>query len=708
MIDRKFVREGLESGAFVRDERNLDLAHRVSVTNVLLNTRAIEINQVKCSEGCAAHEKVAATMRAFKEFATDGFGAPESNVKPKFDKKMFKDITEHMHAIGSDSASNEMKSGEIHRGGLQNGYNTDFPNLLVILRDKLHGARRLTGRLFSADPYMSSVLEKYVRGKRSIAIAIEKSLELKEVYARYVTKCQDSCGITVRNLSQRKHRADSLQKPLGRFILTHDAMRLTAKWITCNRVGTVDAEVAAAFLKDFGPEEHLQLGMMADAGDETIQLVRFCDVEGLDLAKAPEECRLLDERITYLFDGKRCLETMGYTKLALEGIKRIMTCQLKGCIISIGTAQGASQEIVDRCLARMCCWTKLSRATLQAEFPSWELLQSFRVYSTFSDLGDDGRLCIKRIATAFGVDERDLECQLADYKPMVKFEVDQGHSPKVAYRIVLQRVMETKRIQDRHPYHALKPGYVAWATWLPSTALVEQHFGHMFDKIKTQQMHWEHAAHNAQRKIILDRRKDEENLVVQNARECWARYYGMHREHVRRRLDTGVKREKKKFQDSAQKNTEISWIRERRIRVASEAAISKAAPLDLDECEQWGESHDHELNFQQDKTKKRKFQALREGILALEDVDDELVNDAKEQHKRDLAAETQYDKDRQRKKARSVAGSYISFDGKKAWVDKSSFSKPLARALQEQLITRVDKRSEARYTREYQFRWVGQ
>ena len=70
-----------------------------------------------------------------------------------------------------------------------------LPNLIAVLRDKLHGGRRLTGRLFAADAYISGILQRYIRGKKSIVSIIENSPDIKDVYAKFVTKCKNNHGV---------------------------------------------------------------------------------------------------------------------------------------------------------------------------------------------------------------------------------------------------------------------------------------------------------------------------------------------------------------------------------------------------------------------------------------------------------------------------------------------------------------------------------
>ena len=95
-------------------------------------------------------------------------------------------------------------------------------------------------------------------------------------------------GTRIRNLKHAKHRFDSLQKPLQRFLLWLDAMWAIAVEVACVRKGCGPANIATTFLQHLNGEEGvealIQLGMMADAADETMIVTRFFDTENYDVS----------------------------------------------------------------------------------------------------------------------------------------------------------------------------------------------------------------------------------------------------------------------------------------------------------------------------------------------------------------------------------------------------------------------------------------
>ena len=64
------------------------------------------------------------------------------------------------------------------------------------------------------------------------------------------------------------------------------------------------------------------VGMMADASDECMLLTRFMDRDTFDVGCVHVELQKFHDRINHLFLNKACLTCDGYTKVALEFLKR--------------------------------------------------------------------------------------------------------------------------------------------------------------------------------------------------------------------------------------------------------------------------------------------------------------------------------------------------------------------------------------------------
>ena len=82
---------------------------------------------------------------------------------------------------------------------------------------------------------------------------------------------------------------------------------------------------ALKYLNWVDEEKDLQVGMMADAGDETMGLLRFSEErgQGYDKMASGEVANHFVDAIILLFEGKKCLEIVGYTKLVMDLITAV-------------------------------------------------------------------------------------------------------------------------------------------------------------------------------------------------------------------------------------------------------------------------------------------------------------------------------------------------------------------------------------------------
>ena len=94
-------------------------------------------------------------------------------------------------------------------------------------------------------------------------------------------------GAHRKTFSLAKHRADSTQRPLAAWVMDLEGLIRTACRITIARKGTSEADDASQFLHDIcenGWQRVIQMGMLADAGQESIELKNAVDDEAADTA----------------------------------------------------------------------------------------------------------------------------------------------------------------------------------------------------------------------------------------------------------------------------------------------------------------------------------------------------------------------------------------------------------------------------------------
>ena len=122
-----------------------------------------------------------------------------------------------------------------------------------------------------------------------------------------------------------------------------------------------------------------------------------------------------------LFVDGRCLVSPGYTLYAIEALKTTRVTFNVGEPKTFGGAP--SEEAISNALHRMARWVIMAAATIDAEFPGFELKTCFKVF-TLAD-ADHGlnnnstaRDAIYKLAEAFGVNPEAAQREYFDLLPL--------------------------------------------------------------------------------------------------------------------------------------------------------------------------------------------------------------------------------------------------------------------------------------------------
>ena len=545
-------------------------------------------------------------------------------------------------------------------------------------------AARILSRTFNTDPYLQEIEQKWVLGKRSIVALIDRSNLLSQVFAGYVQQDRGPDGHNIDhavNMGLAKHRFDSMSKPLGRLVRHIGAVIATALYICTNRKGKSEGVAAEEWLANLTEEAYIQAAMMADAADEVIMLVRICDTELADTADLPAEVATFLERVRFLFgtDGG-CTQATGYTKYALEVLKHVRRFHVGKQHKSFGMPSGPSQALVKRALGRMAGWLSTVEAVVAAEFPAFDVLQSFEIFGLNdkvlkpTDAGwqrrsrrDPEDTHFKRLGQTFGVDPGKLAAQYHCFRPLALERMRSGCSSSgVAWQ---QAVIQTQRRQaqrDRFPCDALLPVLIAQRTFVASTSGVEQGFAKALHVVSPQQRHCFAELESDLVKVVIDRHAPEQSIVLKNAQAVWRCLYGKPRASpVQPRCDRG------KLCPRPVVGTELGFLQARR------AAVSLA----LDSHDGHGDSgtgdgnlatgplgqeltdkQQREINFQRHKLDKRKAEAYADGLLIEQDLTTGFQLQAEAQLAKRQKTDATARRDRQRRKILSQGGAPLPDD----------------------------------------------
>ena len=234
-------------------------------------------------------------------------------------------------------------------------------------------------------PWLSSeVMSEIFRVFSQWFSTIEHSNMLQGWYEQFQLE-QDSNtqGIKVqKSLSYAAHRFDSASKPFAACILTFPAVVLTAVKAYNERKNNPAGQAAIKFLRFVtgpdGPERLVLAGMLCDAADEALGLTRAMDHERTDISLVDAEVQTFLRNIKMLFAEQQCVNT-GFTRHMLEQVKMQFMWFDEHCPQTIGCTTGLRATQLAACLKHMAAWVSVASKVVCTEFPSFDLIRSFRV-----------------------------------------------------------------------------------------------------------------------------------------------------------------------------------------------------------------------------------------------------------------------------------------------------------------------------------------
>ncbi len=472
-------------------------------------------------------------------------------------------ILHQVEMFSADGAANEQLAGRLlHPAVERAGTAEKLPNLKMILRDKAHAARRLTQRTFKVDPLLDELQRTMLFGVdglrgASVAKMLRDSGPCADIFAREVEQqhCREGPVGAVKHIGFAKHRFDNTAKPLAVAIWNLDAVISSCDIIA--RDHTIHGKfrnVATAFLMMLRPETILLLGMMADASDEVLALVRFFDKEAFEVDSMAEAVQTFKRNLNAMFRSEVCLHT-GFTQLCLKHLHTRKVIVRPGGKVESMCGPHMSPEtfaaVTRNCLQRMVAWVRLVEEVASTEFPAWELLGAFSVFRLADvptrgprvplrppmnaiSLAVDGcaqqRLCA--LASAFGVDDRELVEEFQDHRRVaqgIKNTRPEMNSMQ-AWRECLSQTQRSRKSKQTWPARALLPIAERYFVCPGSTSGIEQAFS-LLKRIVGQQWHASELAEDRHFVLALRARRDKmlPDSLLASARQIWTNNFGASR-----------------------------------------------------------------------------------------------------------------------------------------------------------------------------------
>lgn len=534
------------------------------------------------------------------------------------------------------------KGGRAPAGGRAPDLESVFPNLLVINKDKAHGARRILSRTWVCDTYLDNIAHGMIMGSHSVVQQIRHSDVWRSRHAKHLRELQHTpvWKKALVGVVGAKHRFDSWQKPFARVCLSFDAVIATAQTLHDERRSEAAGRYAKTFLTLLDEEAMVSLGMMADAGEETIELIRFMDEEQADKCELCIQWRRFLDRVTALFEGKGCLLT-GFTAHMLSLLKNEKVVYIDRVPKRIGgRAPEFLSPIVDRCVVRLQSWLILAREVVAAEFPEFETMQAFSVlrFQTsfekrqWADAEHERRAIsdkLLKLARILKLDVNKLRQHFFDHLPVAQCEFDTRTPACTSFAAWKFAITKAKHshvaTRKLHPVDELLKVCVRAGAWGMSTSGVERTFSMARASLTSQRAALDES-HKQDDCFILSTAGNNEavdNELALTAAKIWMRTYAPARASPKTRIRGRPRLVQTKKDDKSM--TMKAWTLRRRQEVDKLVAEPQAAKReygvepDGGPPNGWTDKHEKEKKFQQDKRTKRALDAMDQGVLLPEE-----------------------------------------------------------------------------------------
>ena len=287
----------------------------------------------------------------------------------------------------------------------------------------------------------------------------------------------------------------------------------------------------------------------------------------------------------------------------------------RGRARTIGGHRVFPEDLQERLNRRMREWVRVVVQVSKAEFPEFEVVAAFGVFSLLakerpfslammegsSETEQRLKASILRLAQVYKVSADDLEKQINDLRPAARNHfVSSGCGTFEAWAHAVKKVKKHHQTRQRHPVDALQIVLFAFATDGGSSSGVEQGFSKTMAAISSQQLKASEELEEDLTKLVVDYAHIGDKAILRLAQEVWRDEFGSARKSpAEPRFDVGCPRAK-------QPGSESQWLKRRRDSILAgsvSAASSGASSIDAIVV---SEKHTQEIEFNKQKLLKKR------------------------------------------------------------------------------------------------------
>ena len=471
-------------------------------------------------------------------------------------------------------------------------------------------------------------------------------------------------------------------------MLFGDAVIAVAHWICDTRAKDKKEWISAQeFLDGIDVEKMISMAMLADAGDEAGGLVRFFDTDEFDIAAAPAEISSFLQRSDALFLQRQALKC-GYTQYMVSHLRStVRLCRLSnGEIRSVGGTSSVTDEILDRCFARMAAWVRLVAQTIQSEFPQWELIRAFGCLDLSPRPSQEViEKSLEQLAQCFKLNLASLQGEFEDFQAFAvkcrKLQADTTNLQCWTQSYLKVACRESRR--GSHPCSSLGQLLSRYAAFCgASSSCVERSFASAVATEGASRGRNRLSLHRlvGELKLKHEVRAGSEDRLIASAQKIWADMFGASRLSGAGRSPRWVAgKSVMAGRASNAKLSEREWLRRRRTAVAK--LREEVGPRDLKAIEAdavkkgkrvWTDTHARELERLKKGEKHRMMLAHHYGQLRPQEVPDQ---DSWDDHVKRQTANDHIERVRHAKVARQVGATVPKLSDLRCYIEVSEPAK---------------------------------
>ena len=647
---------------------------------VLAHVNYVTLKYAVCD---AATAIARATLQCIRQFCTE---MPGTKLE-RFDNKLYKHICQAVEMVNADAELTAQLAHNELTNALRDIHQPELPNAQFAGKDFTHAARRALSRPFEKAPEVREVVHRTCLDYNSIVQRITHSDELRDMFKQMVnTDFHDRrSGRRVDNLSNAKHRFDTICNPVQRWSIFFDELIGLADQVVIYRNGTEEGGNCAQYLIYISGGEGLYRcmlqGAFAEYATTIMKLIRFFDTETYEAAEVSSAVSTCIHSLYVLFVAKRCFDVPNsFANIVQTHLQRVRTVVVKNRVYAIGgldiSAAGNVADIKGRVFGALNALVAMAISVLKAEVPEWSVFNAFAVFDV-RNLPSASRTteALARLSQMFKLQANDLDSEYKTVLPRAKAIVAASDGRR-AHLQLTDAWMQAESACGGKRHECLLATVLRLAAFNGCTTSGVEHVHNYHQWLFTKRRgSMDILTENDEVNIVADWDETERDMVIEGAREIWCKLSSGHR--VRKTPNANIGRPAATITTGTLKSIRV----ERDKAVAS--ACSELRPLGTDAVWQaafeesaahWTDGMTEEITFNSDKRVDSKLQSLDRGHLLNSEIGvwDQRMADERRHHKIDLKRGRMKEADKKRTKLQKACERLTFLPGTSVFLSPSA------------------------------------